>query len=139
MPTIMIPVTPVAGSSYATLSDLASFLAVDEASLSADAPRLLERASEVVDHYTHGRIDTDNTTHTATAKKATCAQVEYWLNQGEDEDVKRQISGYTAGKTQVQFSDGKPSRLAPRARQALLGAGLLYCGASASRGGGILQ
>lgn len=139
MPTIMVPATPPAGSSYASLNDLAAFLYVDEASLSSDASRLLERASDVVDHYTLGRIDTDDTVHTEAAKKATCAQVEYWLNQGEDEDVKRQISGYTAGKTQVQFSDGKPSRLAPRARQALLGAGLLYCGASASRGGGIPQ
>ena len=139
MPILLEPTPQPAGGSYASTADLASYLYVDESTLSSDVSRLLERASELVDYYTLGRIDTDNTNHISAAKKATCAQVEYWMNQGEDEDVKRAISGYTTGKTQVQFADnGSHSRLAPRARQVLLAAGLLYCGGSVSRGLGRL-
>lgn len=124
-------------SAYALVSDLATYLGVEESTLSTDSSRLLDRASELVDYYALGRIDATNTDHIAAAVSAVCAQVEYWQNQGEDEDLKRPISGYATGKTQVQFADGgSHSRLAPRARQALLKAGLLYAGASVGRGGG---
>lgn len=144
MPIVAIPTPEPAGSSYGSTADLAAYLYVEESTLDADCARLLERASELIDHYTLHRYNTsavsvDLATQTEAMKKATCAQVEFWLAKGEAEDISGPIEGYTVGKVQVQFGAGSnrlaPLRLAPRARQALLAAGLLYAGASAGRGG----
>jgi len=123
---------------YAEIDDLAEYLGA-EVDLPSDAERQLLRASELVRHYALGRIDTSNPTHAEAAKSATCAQVEAWVNDGEDRDISRAVSGYTIGRVSMQFAEGGEngrlvSRLAPRARQELLQAGLLYAGGAVSRG-----
>lgn len=75
---------------YATSQELAEYLHEDEPP--EDAERLLERASEVVDGLLIGAIydtdDDDMPTSNAvreTLRKATCAQVDYWLESGGSE------------------------------------------------------
>lgn len=137
------PVTPGTLDSYAQLTDLATYLGVAVGDLDADSTRLLLRASETIQHYTLNRIDSDDAGHVEAAKTATCAQVEYWTEPGESSDTQRTLKSYSIGRLSMQFADGggqggNVSRLAPRARQALVQAGLLYCGGSVSRGIGTL-
>lgn len=120
-------------SAYATTTQLAAYLAVSESSLSDDAARLLLRASELIDSATHNRVDLTIDRHKNAAQTAACAQVEFWLTEGEDRDISGPVQGYTASKVQMQYGAGDnriaPAYMAPRARRALLTAGLLYCGA----------
>lgn len=117
---------------YATPAQLAAYVGE-----SADLPseteqeRLLERASELVDAITLGRIDSDNDDDTEAAQKAVCAQVEYWLQADESADVTGAVTNYrigSIGETFASGSDGAMPRLARRARSHLFLAGLLYRG-----------
>lgn len=117
-------------SSYATTSDLADYLGIETAALPADAERLLARASEDIDAITRGRIDTDNTTHTDAAQKAACAQVEMFMELGEESSIGSAVVQRTVGRVSETYASGGQSQLAPRAHRALMMAGLLYAGAS---------
>lgn len=119
---------------YATKADLADYIGIEGTNLPVDAERLLERASELMDAATLGRIDQENTNHMEAAKNATCAQVEYWIQTGEQQDVSGPIEGYSIGSLQIQYGSGadrvSPTVLAPRSRRYLFLAGLLYRGVS---------
>lgn len=120
---------------YATKADLAAYLGVSEADLPPDADRLLERASELIDYVTMGRADAE--AHADTLRRATCAQAEMWISEGEDVAIRGPIRSFSLGKWSVTYGDGRQSggdrqpELAPRARQALALAGLLYRGVGA--------
>lgn len=99
--------------------------------LGDDVERVLQRASEVVaEAATAGYLaDLDGApVHTWDAdalRDATCAQVEQWLEVGEEND----IAGYSRG-TSIGVAGGLnlsalPSILAPRARRILRAAGLV--------------
>jgi len=107
---------------YATAIELATYLSVELVDLPEDAARLLERASEYMDEVTLEQIDTDNTNHVDAAKKATCAQVEFWLQVGEEHDIVGVTGEISAGSTKHTL----PDRLSKRARQYLRVAGLTY-------------
>ena len=112
---------------YATTTELAEYLGVQESDLPDDAERLLERASEMIDYYTLNRID--ETEDAEVAKKATMAQVEQWLEMGDEGIIK--IQGLTIGPFQAQFGAGDNRtipELASRARRFLFLEGLLYRG-----------
>lgn len=113
---------------YATPQDLAEYLAVDPSQLPADVERLLERASEAVDYLTLGRIDPGNAQHAEAAKKATCAQVESWLQTEEVGDKQGTVKRFTIGRFSMDFGDQGVPQVAPRTRRYLLLAGLLYRG-----------
>lgn len=113
---------------YATEADLAEYLGVSEADLPTDAGRLLERASEAVDYLTLGRIDPGNAQHAEAAKKATCAQVESWLETEEVGDKQGTVKRFTIGRFSMDFGEQGVPQVAPRARRYLLLAGLLYRG-----------
>lgn len=115
-------------AAFATAEDLGAFL--PEGAEVADVDRLLLRASEVVaDAATSGYLtDLDGApvqTWVAEAlRDATCAQVEQWLEVGEEND----IAGY-GRTTSIGIAGGLslsalPSVLAPRARRILRAAGL---------------
>lgn len=104
---------------YATLADLVAYLGPDREP-PADADRLLERASELIDEAALYRIDPANPEHAEAARKATCAQVEHWLEAGETE-----AAGVTGDVALGSLRMSVPGALAPRARRALLAAGLL--------------
>lgn len=119
---------------YATKADLADYIGVEETNLPVDAERLLERASELMDAAALGRIDPNNAEHIEVVKKATCAQVEFWVQAGEQQDVAGPIEGYRIGGVQIQYGSGEsrvgPTVLAPRAKRYLFMSGLLYRGVS---------
>lgn len=108
---------------YATKADLARYLGVNESDLPADVERLLERASELIDEATMGRIDV--TKHADVAKLAVCAQYEYWREVDETLDVTGAPESFSVSDFSMQ---GRMATLAPRARRHLLLSGLLYRG-----------
>ncbi|MCE5200840.1 MAG: hypothetical protein ABFD54_05720 [Armatimonadota bacterium] len=119
--------------SYATSADITIYTGIAADVLPADIDRLITRASEMMDDITPVSIDPNNAAHLAAAKKAVCAQVEFWLEVGEDRDISGPVEEYTASKVTIKNGQGSnriaPAYLAPRARRALLKAGLLYAGA----------
>lgn len=115
-------------AAYASTSELTAWLPAGV--VVADATRLLARATEVVDGHVTAAFAVSTSTDlptdsrvAAALRDATCAQVEFWLEVGEDHDV--------AGMAGRQVSIGHlsmaalPPELAPRARRILAGAGLL--------------
>ncbi len=115
---------------YATAAELAAYTG---ASAPADAQRRLERASELVDYITRGRVDAGDAMHIEAAKLAVCAICEAWANTGEPTGaLTGQVQSYTAGKVSVTYAQGSSggggSVLPVRAQQALLAAGLLAAG-----------
>lgn len=105
---------------YATLTELADYLGTDPPD---NADKLIRDASTLIDYATMGRIDP--TEHADTARDAVCAQVEYWLELGPEYGVTGPVAGFSIGSLTI---NGAYPQLAPRARQILLPAGLLYRG-----------
>lgn len=105
---------------YAARADLASWLGADAP---AQAERMLERATELIDQYVTAPFDVDSTTTlptdttvAAALRDAVCAQVEYWLvGVGEESD----IVGQRGTVTVAGFSGAAPVRVAPRAKTIL--------------------
>jgi hypothetical protein len=131
-------------AAYATTAQLADYLDVHESVLPMDAARLLERATELVQYATltgvpvpedseEVPVDEDVLTVTETlqiaCQKAVCAQVEYWIEQGEGAAISGPVKSFSIGKFSMQ---GEIPTLAPRARQFLVLAGLLYRGVGMS-------
>ena len=121
-------------AAYATLADLASYLAVDVTTLTGQDTRLLTRASDLLYAVTCGAwevptaaTDTSDPAY-AVLNQAACAQAEYWRLYGEALDTQPAVARTTIGKFSQEFTGGRAPRLAPRAYDCLLGAGLLYRG-----------
>lgn len=113
---------------YATTSELADYLDVNEADLPDDASRLVERAAELVDYMTFNRIDTDDADHETAARKATCAQVEWWIDNNDELGLKTMVQSYSSGGYNVSFSESGLPELSPRGKRYLNAQGLLYTG-----------
>ena len=102
----------------------------------ADAARLLEHASDLIDDVTRGNaglaydgmfsgvlraIPTEISPYTqaeyrSSLAKAVYAQVEFWIEVGTEHDIVGLTGSLTAGKLNIS---NLPARLAPRARRAL--------------------
>lgn len=111
---------------YATLTELADYLGVQEVDLPDDAERLLERASEMIDYYTLNRIEAGEI-----ASKAVCMQYEWWsqFDEFNSQQFFSEISiGPFSTSNRDQNAGGGPPELAPRARQLLMLNGYLYRG-----------
>ena len=112
---------------YATADQLAAFLG-DDASVD-EADRLLARASELLDQKILQYVDLDDTDTEAAMANACCAQVEFWLEIGEEHDIEgladRQVSLGSMSLSAL------PPELAPRAARFLAPVGLLYRGVMA--------
>ena len=117
---------------YATEAQLAAYLGVDVGDLPTDAERQLTRASEMVKQATLNNIDEDNEDHVEVAQLATCAQVEYWISQGEDMSTSPGYKKLKIDKFEVEFSGSGGSantrQLATRAKNYLSDYGLMYRG-----------
>ncbi len=119
--------------SYATLSDLATFLNVPQSSLPTYAQRWLDMGSELVDYVTMNRMSlTDDIIHTEAAKKAVLYQYEFWTMTGIDTDILgNAVQSFTVGQFSMTFDNSNgshPATLAPRARRVLINSGLYYRG-----------
>lgn len=125
-------------AALATEAQLAGWLGIAEADLPDDVGRLLERASELIRHAVTlpDVFDDDgqpnDADHAEPLADATCAQVELWIEVGEDRDVDGPVQSFQLGDLQVAYGAGpnrEPARqLAPRARRQLFDAGLLARG-----------
>ncbi len=120
---------------YVTEAQLAAYLGIDVGDLPTDVERQLTRASEMIKQATLNNIDEDNTDHMEIAQLATCAQVEYWINQGEDISTSPGYKRLKIDKFEVEFNgSGSDSgsantrQLAPRAKNYLSDYGLMYRG-----------
>jgi hypothetical protein len=116
---------------YATEAQLAEWL--PSGTSVTDAARLLRRASEVLDSFAVASwtiveetgLPSETTIATPLAE-ACCAQVEFWLEVGEEHDLTGLAgSGVAVGNLRV---DHLPPELAPRAARILANAGLLSPG-----------
>lgn len=111
-------------AAYATPADLTAWLPTGTAV--TDAPRLLARASALLDDIITAPFDVDadlptDPTVAAALRDACCAQVEQWLEVGEDNDIDGRAG------TQVSltgFSGRRAPKVAPRAARILRHAGL---------------
>lgn len=114
---------------YATAAELLDYVGTElELPSEPEQERLLDRASDLVDVITLGRIDTDDDEHTAAARDATTAQVEWWLSAGEDSEIGAPVQSYSVGSLSLTYGQGNSARnqmLAPRAKRHLFLAGLL--------------
>lgn len=116
---------------FATTADLEAFLGVDY-TVPADADRIIQRASELVAHRTIGlataywhtpTLEDPHDQYTEGLRDATCAQVEFWLEVGEEHDIVGLTGSVNSGKFSLSHL---PQRLGPRARAFLIDAGLLH-------------
>lgn len=107
---------------HATTSQLADWLDTSAEDLPADAARLLDRATEVIDEVVVAPYPTDDEDVAAALADAVCAQVEFWIEVGEEHDVAGQRGSISVdGLSIAQL----PGTLAPRARRALASENLL--------------
>jgi hypothetical protein len=101
------------------------------APLDADAAKMLVKASELIDYATQGRAQFQWVNGDADVKQllsdATCDQVEYWLEAGEEHDVLGLQGTLVAGRLQVQKL---PPILGKRALRTLIRAGLYWAGSA---------
>lgn len=103
-----------------------------------DAARLLARASTRIDGVVTAPFDVDPNTDlptdtdvAAALRDATCAQVEQWLEVGEEND----IDGLAGTEVSVQGYSGKRApKVAPRAFDILQQAGLLTISTASTAG-----
>jgi len=118
---------------YATKTELAAYLGVEEVDLPIDADRLLARASDQIYSMIKNNYDSTDTDHVAAVKKAVCAQVEYFIHASETPTIVPGIKGMSAGSTSISFgqnADRSQQSLSARVLQYLNDFGLLYRGAT---------
>lgn len=121
---------------YATVAELrarvsAPYVSHPDIAADADAQKLLDKASELIDFETMNRaslVDVTDTDALAALSKAACDQVEFWLEVGESHDVVGLTGSLVAGRVQVH---PVAKRLGPRARRALQSIGLGWLGVGA--------
>lgn len=118
---------------HATEAQLTAWLSGGElaAPTGAKAAHLLARASSHIDRYVLSGYPTDEAglptepEVSDALRDATCAQVEQWLSVGEDNDIDGYDHHTSVGAGGVNVAK-RPARLAPRARDILRDAGLLW-------------
>lgn len=135
--TVTAQSAPITGS-YATAADYTDFIAGNGKATPNDINRLLKRASELLDACLSIAIyDVDPITNLPTDalvidvfRRATCAQVEYWDETGDELGSSSQFQRLQIGPVQLDrpmrgvSSDEPAARLAPQARAILQTAGL---------------
>lgn len=138
---------------YAIPQDVADFMGVTLISLPADIVTLIARAQEFLDYVTLNRIYDEWSNSTINAitdptiedamKRATSAQVEYWILTDPNFDIinNGNIVGFSIGNFSMSYGDPSGGGtggntftiLSPRAQRILFLAGLLYRGISGCR------
>lgn len=103
---------------HATATQLATYLGVDEQDLTVGA-RELTRATEVIDEHIVAPYDTEDPDVLSALADATCAQVEFWLEVGEEHDIGGQRGQVSIGGQGGLSISKLPNTLALRARRAL--------------------
>ena len=125
-------------TTYATLDELRdrisdTYAAREEITDDGKATALLERASELMDHVTLGRAqvayDSEETAgeqpYRETLSRATCDQVEFWMEAGPEHDIAGLTGSVVSGRLQIHPI---AARLSVRAKQTLQNGGLFWTG-----------
>lgn len=115
---------------YATVGELEAYLG-ERVSLPEDPARLLDRASEFISSVTNGVLERFETDYAgeftqveveAALRDATCAQVEFWIEIGEEFDIANPQGSVAAGKLSMSQL---PPKLALRAKRHLRSVALM--------------
>jgi hypothetical protein len=115
---------------HATEAQLVAWLPDGTAPTGAEATRLLARASQLVDDHVLSGYAVDEFGKPSllevrdALRDATCAQVEEWLEVGEENDTAGYPAATSISGTGLSVTH-MPAVLAPRARRALRVAGLM--------------
>lgn len=120
---------------YAEFAELEAYLGDREGielPIQPEAERMLDRASELIDTKTLHWADrywveprpTPLDDRQTALNRAAVRQVEFWLETGEEHDIVG-LTGNVQVVTGRSSSSRQPERLAPRARDILVDAGLL--------------
>lgn len=119
-------------TSFATTTQLATYLCIDEADLPTDAKRLLARATDDINYIILNNSTTDLDEELA---NACCAQVEWWIETGDELGLSSIIESMDLGEFSVSYgttgastAKGVYGPIAQRAYQFLFRAGLLWRG-----------
>ncbi|HZF92077.1 hypothetical protein [Streptomyces sp.] len=122
------PAVGVTGRVYATTTQLAEYLGaappLDSARLLLEASRMLERDFLVPAVYdtTDDGLPSDPVVASALAE-AVCAQAEFWMEVGVENDISGPLQGVSIGSVQIQYGAGEnrsgPSYYAPKMLRAL--------------------
>ena len=115
---------------YATREDVVARISTAY-TVPEDISAMLVHASELIDFATQGRAqyawDDDSESATSAAvTKATCDQIEFWLEVGEEHDVASLSGSLMGGRVQIQKL---PPYLGRRPMRTLMSAGLYWAGA----------
>jgi len=117
---------------YATTTELAEYLNVDEQDLPEDADKKLDKIAVLLDYHTLNKIDEDDADQAEAAKQATFYQYDWWAETGDESGLMSQFDSLSIGEFSI--SGGRDGmnilELAPRAKQVLFLEGLLYRGVS---------
>lgn len=123
---------------YATVQELADYLQKPLSEMPSTSQRMLDDASELIDHATRtvlSEIENPEAYILDAAKRATIRQVEYWMLVGTEIDItgeeQNEYSNISIGSFSVAYDrqhNKEKAILAPRARRVLLMSGLLYKG-----------
>lgn len=125
---------------YATPEELRArisdtYAAREEITDDAKAAKLLTKASELIDHATLNRArqawDYEETAadqpYRETLSKATCDQVEFWMEAGAEHDIAGLTGSVVSGRLQIH---PVAPLLGTRAKRTLQNGGLYYAGVS---------
>jgi len=113
--------------SYTNVNSLVEYLSVGEEDLPDDIDRMIDRATELVEEVCMGRIDKDKDRHLEVLEKAVNAQIEYWIEVGDELGVMYAFDKATIGSVSIS-QDKKLPVLSPRTKRVLLTNGLLNKG-----------
>ena len=103
---------------------ISKYLGISESDLPNDINRMIRRASELIQEFTINNFDESNEEHLKAVEQATNAQLEYWIDVGDELGVMHAFDNVSVGSISLS-QDEKIPVLSPRARRALLIKGLL--------------
>ena len=114
---------------YATTTELADYLGVDEADLPDDTDNTLDKIAVLLDYKTLNRIDDSDTDQAEAAKQATFYQYDWFAEVGVSGLINN-IDSLSIGEFSISKGGTNKSipQLAPRAKQVLFLEGLLNRG-----------
>lgn len=114
---------------YATTTELADHLAVDETDLPDDADKTLDKIAVLLDYKTLNRIDDSDAGQAEAAKQATFYQYDWWSEVGESGLIQN-LDSLSIGEFSISKGGNGQSipELAPRGKQILFLEGLLNRG-----------
>lgn len=99
---------------YATKTDLANYLGINENDLPSEAETYISRASEMVCIAMRNNYNPNNAEHVEAAKLAVCAQCKEWVDRGGTTVVDNNIASYSLGELSVTYANNSNQDTTPK-------------------------